>query len=114
MGTLALEEIGSSGHFGVSAAVHSPLEPPRSCLIDGVQIGSGCTLGKRNIEIYECDGPAWAAFGSDDGGQVTIRLRPGIPGLIDDLVNAEGVEAAGEEFLRLDLDSLFTVTHTPR
>jgi formylmethanofuran dehydrogenase subunit E len=25
--------------------------PPQSCLADGVQIGSGCTLGKRNIEI---------------------------------------------------------------
>jgi formylmethanofuran dehydrogenase subunit E len=37
--------------FRVTARIYCPGTPPESCLADGVQLGSGCTLGKRNIEI---------------------------------------------------------------
>jgi len=37
--------------FQMKAAVFCEGVPPQSCLADGIQIGSGCTLGKRNIEI---------------------------------------------------------------
>jgi formylmethanofuran dehydrogenase subunit E len=37
------------------AAVFCDGVPPQSCLADGIQIGSGCTLGKRNIEIIVSD-----------------------------------------------------------
>jgi formylmethanofuran dehydrogenase subunit E len=39
--------------FGISAQVYCSGKPPESCIVDGVQLGSGCTLGKRNIEIVE-------------------------------------------------------------
>ncbi len=114
MGKLALARLDSKGHFGISAEVHSPRVTPSSCLIDGVQIGSGCTLGKGNILVEEAPAPAWAVFKTEAGRQVTIRLRPGIPGLVRDLVEAKGVEAAGRAFLAVDVDSLFTVEHAPR
>jgi formylmethanofuran dehydrogenase subunit E len=108
MGKLALDELQSEGHFGISAEVHSPLKTPSSCLIDGVQIGSGCTLGKRNIKVYEGVEPAWAVFESSNGEKVTIRLRPQIPALVQELVNHKGVEAAGQAFFEMCTDSLFT------
>ncbi|MDM7939941.1 MAG: formylmethanofuran dehydrogenase subunit E family protein [Methanothrix sp.] len=37
--------------FQMSAVVYCAGTPPESCMADGIQIGSGCTLGKRNIEI---------------------------------------------------------------
>ena len=40
-----------SDPFQMKATVFCEGVPPQSCLADGVQIGSGCTLGKRNIEI---------------------------------------------------------------
>jgi formylmethanofuran dehydrogenase subunit E len=111
MGVLALAELDSEGHFGILAEVHSPFGTPRSCLIDGVQLGSGCTLGKGNIAVEEAPEPAWAVFTAEGGGQVTIRLQPGIPALVRDLVNAEGVEAAGRAFFEMRSDSLFSVEH---
>jgi len=107
MGRMALDRLGSAGHFGISADVHTPLDPPCSCLIDGVQIGSGCTLGKRNIEVHEAPEPAWAVFSDDRGGKVTIRLRDEIPALVSDLVDGEGVEAAGHAFYEMQPESLF-------
>ncbi|MFO8034276.1 MAG: formylmethanofuran dehydrogenase subunit E family protein, partial [Candidatus Bipolaricaulota bacterium] len=49
MGLLALELLESSGYFGLSAVSEAGREPPRSCLSDGIQIGSGCTAGKGNL-----------------------------------------------------------------
>jgi len=109
MGKLALKELNTEGHFGISAEVHSPLQTPRSCLIDGVQIGSGCTLGKGNIAVAEAPEPAWVLFTSAEGERVTIRLRPEIPSLVEGLVNSRGVETAGRAFSEIQLDSLFTI-----
>jgi len=44
-----------SDPFQMKAVVFCEGVPPQSCLVDGLQIGSGCTLGKRNIEIAVCD-----------------------------------------------------------
>lgn len=114
MGVVALDELESEGHFGISAEVHILLEPPSSCLIDGVQIGSGCTLGKRNIEIFEEVGPAWAVFKSSEGEQVTIRLNPRIPARVQELIDSRGVEGAGRVFLEMRPDSLFATDRTDR
>jgi formylmethanofuran dehydrogenase subunit E len=78
--------------FRMKAAVFCEGVPPESCLADGVQIGSGCTLGKRNIEIiagsdirceFSCDerkmiiSPRQIAFphqGSDDSDLLIEKL----------------------------------------
>ncbi len=114
MGRLALEATGSEGHFGISVVVYSVLEPPRSCLIDGVQLGSGCTLGKRNIEVRATDGPARAVFETDDGSRVTIALRPEAAALVARLIEERGVEAAGMAVLDLPADELFEIDREPR
>jgi formylmethanofuran dehydrogenase subunit E len=44
-----------SDPFQMKAVVFCKGVPPQSCLADGIQIGSGCTLGKRNIEIMAYD-----------------------------------------------------------
>ena len=110
MGRLALDETGSSGHFGIIAEVHSVLEPPRSCLIDGVQLGSGCTLGKRNISIEAFDGPPFAVFRTEGGAAVTIRLLPGITAMVKKSVDSEGVEQAGMKVWEMDESELFEIS----
>ena len=110
MGRLALDETGSSGHFGIIAEVHSVLEPPRSCLIDGVQLGSGCTLGKRNISIESFDGPPFAVFRTEGGAAVTIRLLPGITAMVKKSVDSEGVEQAGMKVWEMDESELFEIS----
>jgi inosine-uridine nucleoside N-ribohydrolase/formylmethanofuran dehydrogenase subunit E len=109
MGMLALKRTASTGHFGISAEVHSILEPPPSCLIDGVQLGSGCTLGKRNITVRETDGPAYALFMSTGGITIRIALRAAVPALVTRLVDERGVEAAGREMLEMDPKKLFEI-----
>jgi formylmethanofuran dehydrogenase subunit E len=109
MGKLALKELNSDGHFGLSVEVHSILKPPFSCLIDGIQLGSGCTLGKRNIQILSHEGSGWAIFKSHDGLQKTIYVKSEIPKLVQQYVDEKGVETAAEELLNMALSDLFEI-----
>lgn len=110
MGRIALDRTGSAGHFEISAEVHSILRPPHSCLIDGVQLGSGCTLGKRNITIEETGGPPLAIFTTSSGKKVTVRLLPGIPAMLKGSIDSVGVEATGLAVWEMDASSLFEIT----
>ena len=112
MGRIAIEKLGSTGHFGLHAEVHSILKPPRSCLIDGVQLGSGCTLGKRNIEVTDYDGPPYLVIETENGGSVEIRLLEHIPSMIGRLIDNEGVEAAGTRMFDEDPEGLFEIKHS--
>jgi len=109
MGRLALEKTNCDGYFDVSVEIHSILEPPVSCLIDGVQLGSGCTMGKRNITLEAHSGPAYGVFRTDGGETITIHLRPEIPGQISSMVDDRGVEPVGEFYLEADIETLFIV-----
>jgi len=60
--------------FQMKAAVFCQGVPPQSCLADGVQIGSGCTLGKRSIDIVVSD-EIWCEF-SSGGRKMVIKPRP--------------------------------------
>lgn len=73
MGRYALRHF-DNDPFALSAAIYCSGAPPESCLIDGVQIGSGCTFGKRNIEFVTSPRIS-VLFRHADGR--TILLVPG-------------------------------------
>jgi formylmethanofuran dehydrogenase subunit E len=50
MGLLANENLGRAP-MDTAAVVSVEPEPPKSCLVDGVQFITGCTMGKGNIKI---------------------------------------------------------------
>ena len=73
MGLLALKDLGSSGHKDVEALVRTGTTPPISCLVDGIQISTGCTMGKGNIATEDL-GRAEATFYAD-GKSLTLKVK---------------------------------------
>ena len=69
----------------------TPLHTPQSCSIDGVQLGSGCTVGKRNLAVTEGERPG-GVFRAKGGKAVRIELRPGLPEKIAKWIETRGVE----------------------
>jgi len=51
MGIFARQMLKPHGVHGLSARVWTRRGPPQSCVIDGIQISSGCTMGKGNIKV---------------------------------------------------------------
>ena len=52
MGKYALNKLKARQHFGLRVKVWGVKDKPRSCLIDGLQLSTGCTYGKGNIAKY--------------------------------------------------------------
>jgi formylmethanofuran dehydrogenase subunit E len=62
-GMAALRAVGAKGYFDVEIKCEGPMaKPPVSCFLDGLQISTGATLGKRNLE--------WV-----DGKNIAIHVR---------------------------------------
>jgi len=81
MGMLARERLGNPDPVhSLEAMVELENKRPVSCLIDGIQVSSGCTLGKGNIRVMEGRG-IWALFRSG-GRKVRISLREEIKGRV--------------------------------
>lgn len=74
MGRLARRELGEDP-FELTAEVMAGPETPLSCLVDGVQLGSGCTLGKGNISVRD-ERRAEASFHHRDGRRLMVGLSP--------------------------------------
>jgi len=73
MGLFALRELSSPGYDGVEALVKTGDKPSLSCLLDGIQVSTGCTMGKGNIRSVP-PGLAEADFSTAEK-TVTIRVR---------------------------------------
>jgi len=53
MGLIAKERLKPEGIHTLQATIKTKLRTPYSCVIDGIQVASSCTLGKNNIKIIE-------------------------------------------------------------
>jgi len=53
MGIIARSVLAPKSLADMNALVFVELRPPASCAIDGVQVSSGCTLGKGTIQVSE-------------------------------------------------------------
>lgn len=76
MGLLALEKLDSKGNFDIDCEIETGTHPPISCMIDGVQISTGCTLGKGNIKVKNNKKPI-AKF-TKEKSSVTIEVKKNV------------------------------------
>ncbi len=102
MGLLALDKLQSTGFFDLKAEVATGSTPPISCMVDGIQLSTGCTLGKGNISVTE-QGEPRAQF-SKDGKVLTIELDPEI---FTSISEGEPISLA-RRIIELEREELFT------
>ncbi len=107
---LAVERVSARKHFGVEAVVFSPDRPPPSCFIDGVQLGSGCTMGKRNIRDVRADDVALVLRNKETGACVRVDVRPDVIERAVEVMRAQDDVAGAQVILDAAREDLFTVT----
>lgn len=71
MGLAALRRLDARGWFDLGCRVSLRWRPPDSCVIDGIQSSTGCTMGKNNID----EGDRIAAEFTKAGKHLRITLR---------------------------------------
>jgi formylmethanofuran dehydrogenase subunit E len=103
MGLLANETLGRDP-MGTTAIVAVEPRPPKSCLVDGVQFTTGCTMGKGNIEIARATGPISVVFKKGESA-LKISIRNDFLGLMD-----RDLEGATEKAV---IDYAYRIMDTP-
>jgi formylmethanofuran dehydrogenase subunit E len=107
MGKLARERF----HGKLYAVVFTGKHPPMSCLIDGVQFTTGCTMGKNNIFVR--DGHLPVVHFIDESRTLEVRLLDSQKERIDGLMTKHNEEQLSVEILNADENDLFWVTEVP-
>ena len=108
MGLTALEMLDCKGWFDLSCELKLHWCPPDSCVIDGIQSSTGCTMGKRNISVVEQEGVE-ACFHSKDK-MLSIRLKPEVSERIKNNMTDEDIpHDIIEELERVDIMDIFDI-----
>jgi len=107
MGRFARQAL-SVSPFELKAEVLTGNTRPLSCLADGIQVGSGCTLGKGNIAIRP-DKKAEVLFTTRDGRSLRLRARPSLIRRISSEVNENNIIDFAERLASRPDESLFEV-----
>ena len=106
MGLLALERLEAKGYFDLTAEVELEYRTPMSCLIDGLQISTGCTLGKGNIKVKNNPIPIKVLIKSKTNHKTMLAfLKPEIYQLMDFKKNSD--ENLADRILDMSDDELF-------
>lgn len=91
----------------LKAVVHTGIRPPLSCIVDGVQFTSGCTLGKGNIEVIDEDLAKVVFLGG--GKRLEITLRDEVRQDIDSRMSKETEVQMALSIFRAEPSSLFHI-----
>lgn len=104
MGLLALKELDSTGHKELKATVETGSTPPVSCLIDGIQVATGCTAGKGNLEVTS-EGVPEATFSREDN-----RFDIALTEQAKDVINQQEAETGAKKLKTMPDKDLFQWT----
>ncbi len=99
------------GHWkGLRATVRTVPKPPMMCVVDGVQVGSACTMGKGNIAV-EAAGEPSVTF-EKDGRRLTISLKPGLVRTIEGEMSHEREIERSLHYFQVPDDELFDISES--
>ena len=107
MGKIANEKLGTDP-FNKKAQVWTSNEPPMSCVIDGIQMSSGCTTGKGNLKIQSGKTPR-VLFLTNEGKQIEIHLLESVKNEIDNKVTEQNIISFSEELFQRPDKELFEI-----
>ena len=112
MGVIARSMLKTQDHNDLAAIMFVNPKPPASCAVDGVQVSSGCTLGKGTIRISESTDRVAGEFHAGNR-TCTVMVKPELlDWLLDGLSNATEKEVLemAEAVLERPDEELFQTT----
>ena len=104
MGLIALHKLDVKGYFDLFTEVELNYRTPVSCLVDGLQISTGCTMGKGNIKVKN-NPNIIRGFFKTEKKFLTITLKPEITGMIN--FNKQNCEDLGQQILNMPDKEIF-------
>lgn len=109
IGDAALKKLKAEKYFGLEAEVRGANKKPRSCLIDGLQISSGCTYGKGNIRKIAGDKIQVVLRNLKNNKKISVSLKKDLLASLNGLRGHRDAEVFARKLLKVDPQTLFEV-----
>lgn len=106
-GLRALELLKPEDEHDLTCKVRCPLKTPYTCSIDGIQVSTGCTLGKMNISVEEHDRIEFLFSNKKKKSLLELRVRECAVEKIKSYLSKEGMNFASNYVERADFAELF-------
>ncbi len=133
LGMAGVRAVEAKGYFDVEVTCEGPFaKPPQSCFLDGLQVGTGATLGKRNLQYVEAKEIVVRVKNTKSGKTGEIRASAKLLKLLGFLeaggriqaeereeeadhqhVDMEHIEAAARKIAEMPDNELFSVIVEP-
>jgi formylmethanofuran dehydrogenase subunit E len=108
-GEFALKSVGSKKHFGVEVKVWGANKRPKSCLIDGLQLSTGATYGKGNIQKINSSRICVLFSGVENKKRVKLTFKKDLLGKLNALKGHTDSEVFARELYRTDPLKIFNL-----
>jgi len=112
-GEYGVKRLEAEKWFGLRVLVECQTRPPERCLVDGLQLSTGCTYGKGNIELQPLpEGAHYAArliLTRNDGRSLVLTVPPQVRQIFEEWNRTLTEEQVFAAVLGAPSDTLFTV-----
>ncbi len=109
MGKIAVKRLACRKFFGVNALVRGASNKPKSCLIDGIQLSTGCTYGKGNIRKADAKRIEVIFGNSQKDKKVRVTLKENLIRKLDSLTGHKECELFARRLWKLNPETLFDI-----
>jgi formylmethanofuran dehydrogenase subunit E len=83
MGMIGLRAVAAQGYFDVEIVCEGPLaKPPQACFLDGLQVATGATLGKRSLQWVQADHISLQIKNTRNGNVAVLHPTPALMALL--------------------------------
>lgn len=106
----ALRVLQPRDEFDLSCVVKTPLKKPYTCAADGIQVSTGCTLGKLSITLEHVDEASATSYiftNARTGKKLELKLKPHVCEEIERLSGVKGMEEISEWVISQPISDLF-------
>ena len=80
---IGLRAVEAKGYFDVEVTCEGPMaKPPQACFLDGVQVATGATMGKRSLHWVQAEQVLVRVKNTRTGRIVDVRPTPGLMDLL--------------------------------
>jgi len=132
VGAAALDALEAKGYFDVEITAQGPFAaPPKSCVIDGLQLTTGATLGKHNLHVIVDEEYIITVKNRRTGVSVEIRPTPELVELMwsrlepnhdeedddeedeEEMAEMRRIEAIARQIANMPLEKIMTIKRKP-
>jgi len=103
LGAYAVKLLKPRDEFDLNAFVYIPLKTPFSCILDGIQCATKCTLGKWNIQWIDSDDFRIEFICKSTGQKIIMKIKPEI---IEEALECKDLEKESGRLIAMKIEEI--------